>query len=211
MQNDIQNKYTVKDFAEIIGTTPKTVYSLIKKDRLDTVNEVISGRSTTFIMASDKELELFKKNYGKLKVNESKYEDILTVNEVSEPSENTQNTVGINNSFDMLISTNAQLQQQLMTYTNELIESKSKQLLLEDKAGREGLYLKEINDLKKESNSKSKLITVFVTALFCMIVAIGILTFLLIKAENKPPQQQPPVTKIIKIDSKGNVVSTLTK
>ena len=238
MSSTTRENYTVKDFAERIGTTPKTVYTLVKKGKLLTVNEVVSGRDTTFIKANDKDIDELRKNYGNFKVNEGNYEDILTVNE---SSNSTQNTVNTNNTLDLLINTNAQLQQQLMTYTNELIESKSKQLLLEDKAGREGLYLNEIKELKtenesksidiqafkleskskseeiqvleKEIKSKSKLITVCIVVITLLIATIGILVVLLIKAENKPPQQQPPevVTKIIKVDQKGNVLSTLTK
>ena len=74
---------------------------------------------------------------------------------------------------------NEQYLNRIETVTNELMDYKSKQLLLEDKAGRESLYLKEINELKTD-NEKLKtnnkklftVLTVIITVLITVIIML---------------------------------------
>ena len=78
--------------------------------------------------------------------------------------------------FDKLMTLNEQYLNRIETVTNELMEYKSKQLLLEDKAGRESLYLKEINELKTDNENlktnNKKLITVMITVLITVLLML---------------------------------------
>lgn len=193
----MEKKLSVSEFAELAGTTAKTIYQRIlnnselpKNEQLNTVKEKIKGREVTVIITDYKQIELYKNLYGKEPVNNLQYEEILTDNNVTdtEINSNTQVKNNNNNDFDndiidKILTINDKynnrlelVYNELKTANNELAEVKSKQLLLEDKASREGLYLNEINTLKKDYNKLSNinklLITVIILLLIVIIIAI---------------------------------------
>lgn len=195
-------KMKVADFSALIGCSQKTVYKMIENNQLKTVNEVQNGRTIRLIITNNNEISDFQKNYGKLPVNEGECNENLTVNEVQETSMNVQNlsnSENFMNMFDKIIEVNNQYNERLEKVNNELITYKSKQLLLEDKASREGLYLKEINDLKANKNNILKwLISVIVILSLLLITVTGILIFNLAsvpgaKSEIQQPQQETQV------------------
>lgn len=172
----------IAEFAREVGASPKTIYEQIKKERLITVNEVQNGRKKTLILTDRKQLEEFKKIYGNFTVNDGNCEDILTVNDgeftVTEV-QNQQQQHFQGNTVHELITLNSNLQEQLITVNERLITAESKQLLLEDKASREGMYLKEINELKTVNYRNTKtLITVIVISL---LIIFGLAIMLVIK------------------------------
>ena len=63
-------RFKVADFAALVGCSQKTVYSLIDKGELKTVNEVSKGRKIVLVLANNAEIEEFQKIYGKNTVNE---------------------------------------------------------------------------------------------------------------------------------------------
>ena len=216
----MEKKMKIAEFAALVGTSPKTIYNQIEKGKLITVNEIQNGREIALIITSDEQIQEFQNIYGKVKVNENNYEDILTVNEseytVNE-IQNQQNQHSLENSIDKLITYNNQLQERLMKVTDEVIESKSKQLLLEDKAGREGIYLQEIKDLKQkyntdtiqliQENRKARIplvIACFILLILCCTLLVGV-----IYLKNNPQEKQ--VTKIITVDANGKPISILTE
>lgn len=209
----MERKMKIADFAALVGTSAKTIYKQIEKNRLVTVNELQNGREIALIVTNDEQIKEFQNIYGKTKVNNGNYEDILTVTDSEYTVSEVQNQPiqqFSDNSIDKLITLNNQLQDRLLKVTDEVIESKSKQLLLEDKANREGLYLKEINELKSVNNRYIKL---FISVSFGLITVIaGLIIFAMYQHFNPiTVTKEKQVTKIIKIDAKGNVVSTLTK
>lgn len=174
----------VADFATLVGTTSKTIYEKLKKndelpvnEKLLTVNEKVKGREITLIVTNSEQISYYQNLYGKDTVNDGKYYETLTenngykqvnnvsksVNDVQQPVK-TFDTADLESKlFDKLLTVNKEFNTryeekitQLISVSNELAEVKSRQLLLEDKAGREGLYIKEINELKTDNESIKK-------------------------------------------------------
>ena len=216
----MEKKIKIADFATLVGTSPKTIYKQIEKGRLITVNEVQNGREIALIVTSDEQIQEFQNMYGKMKVNEGNYEDILTVNEgeyTVKEVQNQQNQHILENSIERLITYNNQLQERLMKVTDEVIESKSRIPLLEDKASREGMYLQEIKDLKDKFNSdrivliqenRKARIPLVIACLILLILCCTLLTGV-IYLKNNPQEKQ--VTKIITVDANGKPISILTE
>lgn len=166
----MEKKLKVADFAALLGIVPKTVYKMIERNEVITVSERVNNRQTTLIVTDDEQIENFRKIYGKTQVNNGNYYNSVTENEQSQSviegeviENNAHNNDFANEVIDRIIALNDGYNAQLNEYNNriqqvneELITAKSKMLLLEDKAGREGLYLNEINELK-EGNKRLKL------------------------------------------------------
>lgn len=166
----MEKKLKVADFAALLGIVPKTVYKMIERNEVITVSERVNNRQTTLIVTDDEQIENFRKIYGKTQVNNGNCYNSVTENEQSQSviegeiiEKNTHNNDFANEVIDRIIALNDRYNAQLNEYNNciqqvneELITAKSKMLLLEDKAGREGLYLNEINELK-EGNKRLKL------------------------------------------------------
>lgn len=174
----------IADFAELIGCTSKTIYALIDKEELITGKDRLNGREITVIISNDEQIADLQKRYSKLLVNEVDYEDILTVNEGNKQVNNLQNhqqQENLTTVIERLITSNEQVNNQLITVYEELSTEKSKTLLLEDKANREGLYLNEINELKTDNKglltiNKWSLIALAIISTL-LIVAIGMLIY----------------------------------
>ena len=165
----MEKKFSVADFAELVGTTAKTIYQKIDNydnlpvsEQLKTVKEKVKGREITFIVTDSEQIENYKNLYSKNTVNEGNYYENVTninghsqVNEGNNTVRNNYNNASGSDMFEKLLTLNETYLNRIETVTNELMEYKSKSLLLEDKASREGLYLKEINELKTD-NEKLK-------------------------------------------------------
>lgn len=192
----MEKKFSVADFAEIVGTTAKTIYQKIDNyenlpvnEQLTTVKEKVKGREITFIITSEEQITTYKNLYRKNTVNDGNYYENFTFNNGDIPVNNTQNTVNNNNIntsnadiFDKLLTLNETYLNRIETVTNELMEYKSKQLLLEDKAGRESLYLKEINELKTDNEklkTRNKMLFTVLTVIITVLITV-ILTVLLV-------------------------------
>lgn len=197
----MERKLPVADFASLIGTTPKTIYERIKindklpvNERLNVVKERINGRETKVIATTLEQIEIYKEIYGKSDVINGEYYDIVTDNNDNLPVNDDNNEVNLSVNtekteilLNKLIKVNEdynnrieQKTTELITLQKELANVKSQQLLLEDKANREGLYLQEIKDLKKENNGKDLLIKVLITVIVSMLlIAAVVITYYL--------------------------------
>ena len=204
----MERKLSVADFASLIGTTPKTIYERIKindklpvNERLNVVKERINGREAKVIATNSEQIDTYKEIYGKSNVINGECYDIVTDNNDKLPVNERLNVVkDDNNDVDLSVNTekteilldklikvnedyNNRIEQkttELITLQKELANVKSRQLLLEDKANREGLYLQEIKDLKKENNGKDLLIKVLITVIVSMLlIAAVVITYYL--------------------------------
>ena len=189
----MEKKLSVAEFATLVGTTSKTIYERIKRnselpleEQLITVDEKVKGRSVTLISTNTQQIDVYKNIYGKNSVINGEYYEILTDNESSKPVINANEPVKINNDntsngevINRLLTLNEDNNHRILQLTDELITAKQSKLLLEDKAGREGLYIKEINDLKTQLITDNKrnqnlikmLLTVSIT-LFIVIIML---------------------------------------
>ncbi len=186
----MDKKLSVAEFAALVGTTSKTIYERLKRNRelplqeqLITVDEKIKGRTVTLISTNTQQIDVYKQIYGKSSVNNGEYYEILTDNESSKQVINANNPVkkndaniSDNEAINRLLTLNENNNNRILQLTDELITAKQHQLLLEDKAGREGLYLKEINDLKtqlnKDNNRNKVIIYTLITALIILLLII---------------------------------------
>jgi len=204
----MERKMNVADFAALVGTSSKTIYEKINNfdelpgiEQLITVNEKVKGRTIKLIVTNSEQIEYYKNLYGKNTVIDGEYYENVTVNNLNKPVNEVQETVkSINNNgfngdmFERLITVNNEFNNRIEQLTNRVIAAESKQLLLEDKASREGIYINEINELKRVNKRyqlfNKGLITVIIMLL---IVIIGYITFTIgVNNGNKDTKKQEP-------------------
>lgn len=229
---------SVAEFANIVGATPKTIYERIKNkeklpvnEQLIIVKERVNGRETAVISTNSQQIELYKNIYSKSQVNYGEYYDNVTVNNEKETVNENTNTVSSSKNIentdtfiDKLIKVNEeynnrieQKNSELLTVQKELLLAKQTQLLLEDKASREGLYLNEITQLKKENNSKDTVIkskdTVInhlITVIVIMLLLIFTVTTYLVtvnyienNSKNKEEVEQPVIENVVEVEKRA--------
>lgn len=202
-------KMNIADFAALVGTTSKTIYGKINNvsnlpvnEQLKTVKEKVKGREVTLIITNDEQIELYKNLYGKDTVINGEYYETVTDNNGYSPVNEIQDTVKINNNtelltemFDKLNTVHNEYNERLQRVNDELITYKSKQLLLEDKANKEGFYLNEINELKKENNRKKLYINLLITLLTILLLLItGFVTYSIAVNKGKEVSEQNSAT-----------------
>lgn len=197
----MEKKYSVADFAEIVGTTAKTIYQKIDNydnlpvnEQLTTVKEKVKGREVTFIVTSDEQINIYKNLYRKDVVNDGNYYENFTFSNGNNTVNEIQNTVNNNrsndfkpDSFDKLLTLNETYLNRIETVTNELMEYKSKTLLLEDKAAREGLYINEIRELKTDNEklkTRNKTLLLVLTVIISVLITV-LITVLTVNNVNK--------------------------
>lgn len=216
----MQKKLSVSDFANVVGTSAKTIYERIKRnselpvnEQLATVNEKVKGREVVLIITDSEQIEIYKNIYSKNTVNESEYYNNLTVNDGLKPENNSYKPVNVNNDntfnpdiIDRLITLNNDYNNRIDTVNNQLInvqkqlmESERKTLLLEDKASREGLYINEINEMKKDNNRQRKLIYLLITVIVMLIMVIitSLTYFITVNNFEKPLQTEIETAEIL--------------
>lgn len=182
----MEKKLKVAEFATLLGIVPKTVYKMIERNEIITVNERVNNRQTTLVVTSDEQINELKKTYSKEQVNDGNYYENVTDNNHSitghkeyETLKKLDNNSFANDVIDRIITLNDGYNEQLKAYNDrlqrvneELMTAKSKMLLLEDKAGREGLYVNEINELKKDNNRLKKFLYLAFTVIVFMLVCV---------------------------------------
>ncbi len=99
----------------------------------------------------------------------------------------------LNNRYELKVK-------ELITVNKELAETKGRQLLLEDKAGREGYYINEINQLKKNNLLQKKVIYgLFTVIVILLLVILCSLTYTLtvnnLQTRVNEPQKTESITE----------------
>jgi hypothetical protein len=186
----MEKKFKVADFATLLGIAAKTVYKMIEREEIMTVTEKVNNRPTTLVITTDEQISELRKNYGKEQVMTGNYYENVTDNNHSiidaegyEMVKNNNDTTFASEVIDRIIAINDGYNEKLREYNerfqqvnDELVKEKSRVLLLEDKAGREGLYIKEINELKTDNDRLLKVI--YGLLLFLVIVLIGLTVYI---------------------------------
>lgn len=212
----MNKKYRVSEFAELIGTSAKTVYKMEERNELKTDTERINGREVKVIIASDEEIEKFRGNNSFNGVINRNYEDILTD---TNHSQNSNSDVSVSEMFDKFIEISNNYNEQIKTLNEELIDSKSKLLLLEDKAGRENEFFKEISELKtvneqlqnrneqlRSSNQKVINWLSGVIILLCMVITVMVTVNIVNNSKKTDPVQknEPSQQVVVQPVKKGS-------
>lgn len=199
----MEKKLKISDFAALVGTSQKTVYSRLNNvdnlpvnEQLKSVIEKVRGRETTFIVTSDEQIKLYQKIFNYLPVNEGNCEDNLTYNNSSQTVNDTTTT--FNNPsitenpalnpkevIDQIMNLNEIHRDELNKVNKELVEYKSKVHLLEYHEGREGFQTNEINELRKDNNElmkvnynqKNIIVGLISVIILLIIFIVGYITF----------------------------------
>ena len=207
----MERKLKFSEFAELIGTTAKTVYKMEERNEIITVIEKVNNRPTRLVITNDDQIKHFKTIYSKSPFTTGNYEDNVTINNDSmncnNPSQTANNNEFVQEMFEKIVILNEEYNNRIEKLNNELIDSKSKLLLLEDKAGREGLYLKEINELKIENNqlkiSKSKSLNILVTVIIVLLmVVVGLITYN-VATNTKKERTQQEITQPVNVNTQA--------
>ena len=200
----------ISELAKIWNVSVNATWTRIKREGLITVKKLDNNREITFVNIPEDVLNKYMVNNG---VNNGNYEELLTDDNTSSsvktPSsqEILEKMIDFSNEVqERLITLNENHNKELMNLTEEVNNYRSKIPLLEDKASREGLYLKEIKDLKK--NNKNLIIFIIIS------VAIIVAMAFLLMFQHFNPQtvtEEKQVTKIITVDANGKPISILTE
>ena len=208
----MEMKLKFAEFAELIGTTAKTVYKMEEREEIITVTEKVNNRPTRLVVTNSEQINHFKNVYSKSPVNIGNCEDIVTNNNqsmnVNNTSQITNNNDVMQEMFEKIVTMNEQYNNRIAKLNEELIDSKSKLLYLEDKAGREGYYLQEINELKTENKelktSKTKVINLLVAVIVILsMVIVAFITFNIATAEKQKQMEKTVIEQSATVNVKG--------
>lgn len=207
----MERKLKFAEFAELIGTTAKTVYKMEERKEIVTVIEKVNNRPTRLVLTNDEQINKFKNIYSKTPVNNGNYEDIVTINNDTmnnnNASQSANNNEIVQEMFEKILVINEEYNNRIAKLNEELIDSKSKLLLLEDKAGREGLYLAEINTLKTENNKlktdKMKVANQLVAVIIVLLmVVVGLITYN-VATNTKKERTQQEITQPVNVNTQA--------
>ena len=172
----------ISELANIWAVSVPTTWNRVRKEDLKTVKKVDENRKeVNYVVISDEIINKYVLTVNN-NVNNHNYEDILTDNNVNENINNNlkygNDNISASEMFDKLSTLNKEYNDRLERVNEELITYKSKTLLLEDKAGREGFYINEINTLKKDNNLLLKgLITLLIMFIITLISLIAVVLY----------------------------------
>lgn len=209
----MDRKLKVAEFAALLGIVPKTVYKMIERNEIITVTEKVNNRQTTLVVTNDEQIEEFRKSYSKNQVNNGNYYENVTENECSESyterNEQVKNNYDAefaNEVIDKIITLNNGYNEQINEYNNrlervneQLITAKSKLLLLEDKAGREGTYINEINELRTDNNKLKKVVYGLIGVIVILLLVLACyLTYNIVTSKSTQPttEKTPAVQQV---------------
>ena len=151
----MEKKLKFSEFAELIGVTAKTVYKMEEREEITTVTEKVNNRQTRLVITNDEEIRHFRNVYSNTPVYNGNYEEIVTNNNESmtcnNSSQSTENSELVQKMFDKIVLLNEEYNNRIARLNEELTNSKSQLMFLEDKAAKEALYLNEIKDLRTEN------------------------------------------------------------
>lgn len=183
----MEKELKIAELAGLWNVSVPTCWNRIKKDGLTTFKKKDeTNKDISYVKVTDDIINKYvinEVNNINNNVNNGYYEELLTDNKVNNNINNAENINITANIIQDLINYNKVNNEELKTVYNdynnrierlqeELITYKSKVPLLEDRANREGLYLKEIEDLKKQNKTDKTLIKLLITLLTIVIMFI---------------------------------------
>ena len=200
----------VAELATIWGVSVPTTWNRVRKEGLETViKKDENGKDINYINISDEIINKFLNNpvNNQNNVNNNVYyEDLLSNNNVNNSSISNNNNISSSELFDKLVTLNNEYNDRLEQLNKQLLTSEKQILLLEDKASREGLYLNEINELKKDNEklkTHNKTLFTVLTVIITVLITVCVMLFIVnnIKSNQdikKEPAQQEVVQNPVK-------------
>ena len=177
-----EKELKISELANIWAVSVPTTWNRVRKEDLKTVKKVDENRKeVNYVVISDEIINKYVLTVNN-NVNNHNYEDILTDNNINENVNNNlkygNDSFSASEMFDKLSTLNKEYNDRLERVNEELMKYKSKSLLLEDKAGREGFYINEINTLKKDNNLLLKgLITLLIMFIITFVSLVSIVLY----------------------------------
>lgn len=177
-----EKELKISELANIWAVSVPTTWNRVRKEDLKTVKKVDENRKeVNYVVISDEIINKYILTVNN-NVNNHNYEDILTDNNINENVNNNlkygNDSISASEMFDKLSTLNKEYNDRLERVNEELMSYKSKSLLLEDKAGREGFYINEINTLKKDNNLLLKgLITLLIMFIMTFVSLVSIVLY----------------------------------
>ena len=177
-----EKELKISELANIWAVSVPTTWNRVRKEDLKTVKKVDENRKeVNYVVISDEIINKYVLTVNN-NVNNHNYEDILTDNNINENVNNNlkygNDSISASEMFDKLSTLNKEYNDRLERVNEELMSYKSKSLLLEDKAGREGFYINEINTLKKDNNLLLKgLITLLIMFIITFVSLVSIVLY----------------------------------
>ncbi len=213
----MEKELKIAELASVWGVSVPTTWNRIKKMGLTTfIKKSENHKDVTYVSISEEKINEYIINHNNVFYNDDNnhyYKEMLTSNNPIENVNNDNNshnkdlfklgnTVNTELYIDKLITVNDEFNNRLerkndeiIKLYNELMSIESKQLLLEDReknaTSREGLYLNEINQLKRRNKA---LLSIVITLL--MIFTILLTTFITlnyVKLTGSEKEDTPPV------------------
>lgn len=179
----MEKELKISELANIWSASVPTTWNRIRKEGLTTFkkkNE--NNKEISYVEITDEIINKYFNNVNNNvinNINNGYYEDMLNVENVNNNVNNFKTQADrafskedLTDIINTITNVNNDYNNRLETLTNRLITAESKHLLLEDKAGREGYYINEINELKKENNRNklyNKLLITVITILLILI------------------------------------------
>ena len=187
----MERELSIAELAQLWGVSVPTTWNRIKKEGLTTFKKKDkNNKEITYISISEDILNTYvinDNNNINNPVNNGYYEEILTDNNVNKPqnadiSSNNQDT--LKDIINTITTIHNDYNNRLQQVNDELITYKSKTLLLEDSKGREGYYINEINELKKENNRNKLYNNLLITVITILLLFItGFITYNIAKSD----------------------------
>lgn len=179
----MEKELKISELASIWGASVPTTWNRIRKEGLTTFKKKDeTNKEVSYVSVSEEILNRYINNTINNNNNHNNngyYEDILSVENVNNNINNpqAQQNYGfmkddLKDLIKAVANVNDEHNERLQTLTDRLIIAESKTLLLEDKANREGYYINEINELKKENNRNKLYNNVLITIIILLLLLI---------------------------------------
>lgn len=217
----MEKELKIAELAGLWNVSVPTCWNRIKKEGLTTFKKKDeTNKDISYVKVTDDIINKYvinEVNNINNNVNNGYYEELLTDNKVNNNINNAENINITANIIQDLINYNKVNNEELKTVYNdynnrierlqeELITYKSKVPLLEDRANREGLYLKEIEDLKKQNKTDKTLIKLLITLLTIVIMFILMLITYFITVNNltNTETEKPSIEEVSMVENVNN-------
>lgn len=194
-----EKELKIAELANVWGVSVPATWNRVRKEGLKTIKKIDENRKeVTYVVISEETLNKYLSTVNN-SINNRYYEELLTNNNVNNDNNNNlkaeSETFSASEMFDKLTALNNEYNNRLERVNEELITAKSKMLLLEDKAGREGLYINEINGLKTDNNNLKKVVYGLIGVIVILLLVLACyLTYNIVSSESTQPATEKPST-----------------